>query len=187
MSARLKMNQLPRELVVRVTERRDIKSIVLIASVGAVFALFLLSAFSGPTRALALGVTARILGIEIVSAFRGADVELRVNNLDFVSSGHSPSDYHPSIISRADVVGLEFREANPGGADFPDLPQGLCIEHGGAPWSSATCVLPHANRIQSNDVVDAILQLFPDTGAFPRAACGWWIGKLRSRTIGMPT
>jgi len=106
-----------------------------------------------------------------VTEIRDADVELRVDNLDFVSTGHSPSDYQPSTIARADVSGLEFREANEGGAEFPDLPQGLYIEHNGpAPWSSATCVLPHANRVQTNEVIEAILRLFPDTGTLPQAS-----------------
>ena len=165
MSANLKIREKPGELVVRVTEIRDIKSILMNVSAGGVVALLFFHAFSGSTRVVAVGVTAVIIGMKIISAFGGADVELRVDNLDFVSTGHSPSDYQPSTIARADVSGLEFREANGGGAEFPDLPQGLYIEHNGpAPWSSATCVLPHANRVQTNEVIEAILRLFPDTG-----------------------
>jgi hypothetical protein len=169
MSARLTINQASRELVLRVTERRDMKSVTLIASAGTGVTLFLLAALSGPTRIAALLVMALITGIKIISACQGADVQLRVSNLDFISNGRSPSDYHPSIIARADAIGLEFREANPGGAEFPDLPQGLYVVHVGALWSSATCVLPHANRVQCDEVIDAILERFPDTCTFPQS------------------
>ena len=133
MSANLKIREKPGELVVRVTELRDIKSILMNVSAGGVVALLFFHAFSGSTRVVAMGVTAVIIGMKIISAFGGADVELRVDNLDFVSTGHSPSDYQPSTIARADVSGLEFREANGGGAEFPDLPQGLYLRLGVQP------------------------------------------------------
>ena len=98
-------------------------------------------------------------------------MQLHVTNLDFVSTGHSPSDYRPSTISRADVYSLAFRKANPGGGEFPDLPQGLYLEHkSSTPWKTTTCVLPHANEAQTEEVIKAILDVFPDTGALPQTS-----------------
>jgi hypothetical protein len=169
MSAHFELRELPGELLIRVTESRSIKTILLNVSVGAVILFIFFHALSGPTRILAGVVLAAILGMQIISAFRGANVELRVTNLDFVSTGHSPSDYHPSTISRAEIHRLEFRDANGGGADSPDLPQGLYVEHSGfAPWNLATCVLPHANQVQTNEVIEVIFRMFPDTGTLPQ-------------------
>ena len=110
------------------------------------------------------------VGARIISILRGADVQLHVTNLDFVSTGHSPSDYRPSTISRADVYCLEFRKADPGGGEFPDLPQGLYLEHkSSTPWNPTTCVLPHANEMQTEEVIEAILDVFPDTGTLPQS------------------
>jgi hypothetical protein len=171
MSPNLNIRELPGEIIVRVTEPRHTKSILLNVSAGAVVILLCFHGFPGLPRIVAAVVVAIICGIQIISAFQGANVELRVNHLDFVSTGHSPSDYHPSTISRADVYSLEFREANAGGGDFPDLPQGLYVEHNGpAPWSSPTCVLPHANRGQTNEVIEAILRRFPDTGTLAQVS-----------------
>src|SRR5271156_2268666 len=108
MSANLEIRELSDELVVRVTEPRSIQSILLNVSAGAVVAFILFQAFSGSTRIVSAGVIGVILGIQIFSAVRGADVELRVNHLDFVSLGRSPSAYRSSTISRADVCSLEF-------------------------------------------------------------------------------
>jgi hypothetical protein len=110
------------------------------------------------------------VGARIISILRGADVQLHVTNLDFVSTGHSPSDYRPSTISRADVYCLEFRKADPGGGEFPDLPQGLYLEQkSSTPWNTTTCVLPHANEVQTEEVIKAILDVFPDTGTLPQS------------------
>jgi hypothetical protein len=166
MPARLELHELPGELVVRVTEPRSIETILLTVSAGAVIIIFLFHALSGPT--LILAGVALVLGMQITSAFRGANVELRVTNLDFVSTGHSPSGYHPSIISRAEIYHLEFRDANSGGHEV-DLPHGLHVKHNGpAPWSLATCVLPHANRVQTQGVIEEIFRVFPDTGTLPQ-------------------
>jgi hypothetical protein len=167
-SARLELRELPGELVVRVTEPRSIRTTLLNVSGGALIILFFFHALSGPTLILAGVAVAAILGMQIILTFRGANVELRVTNLDFVSTGHSPSDYHPSIIPRAETHHLEFRDANNGGAEV-DLPQGLYVEHNGPePWSLATCVLPHANRVQTDGVIEEIFRMFPDTGTLPQ-------------------
>ena len=172
MPVTLEIRELPEEVSIRVTEPRRIGSILFTLSAGVVIGFAFIHALSGATRILAGAALAAIIGMKIVSALRGADVRLRVTNLDFVSTGHSPSDYRSSIISRTDVYGLEFREANGGGDDFPDLPQGLYIEHNVMPWNTATCVLPHANRVQTNEVIEAILRMFPDTGTLPQTSKG---------------
>lgn len=163
MSATLEIRELSNELSVRITEPRSIGPILMNLSAGGVIALIVLHPLSGPTRIIVGGVLAVIVGIIVISASQGADVRLHVTNLDFVSTGHSPSDYRPSTISRADVYSLAFREANGGGGEFPDLPQGLYVEQNAVPWNTATCVLPHASRVQIDEVIESTLRIFPDT------------------------
>jgi hypothetical protein len=101
----------------------------------------------------------------VFSEWRGADVELRVTNLDLVSKGHSPSDYKPSTISRADIYDLRYREAQQGGEEFPDLPEGLYAEYKrDIPREASACLLPHAGRKQTEEIIQKILDRFPDTG-----------------------
>ena len=53
-----------------------------------------------------------LFGKDVLFKWRGADVELCVNNLDLISTGRSPSDYRPSTISRADIYDLQCRKLN---------------------------------------------------------------------------
>ena len=69
-------------------------------------------------------ICALVIIKSIVSALRGTAVELRVTNLEFISSGDAPEDYSPSVIARADIYNLQYREAS-GGGDFPELPEGF--------------------------------------------------------------
>lgn len=102
---------------------------------------------------------------DLLSKWRGADVELRVTNLDLISTGHSPSDYRPTAITRAEIYDLQYREAQHGGAEFPDLPQGLYVDYSqGLSWDTSTCVLPHVERKQTEEIIQKIMDRFPDTG-----------------------
>ncbi len=115
------------------------------------------------------GICALVIVRDIVSALRGTAVELRVTNLEFVSSGHAPEDYRPSTIARADIYNLEYREAS-GGGDFPELPEGLYVEHHSAGlglWNKSTCILPHLDKAQTEQFIQAIYRRFPDTGKLP--------------------
>lgn len=115
------------------------------------------------------GICALLIVRDIVSALRGTAVELRVKNLEFISSGRAPEDYRASTISRADIYNLEYREAS-GGGDFPELPEGLYVEHhrdGPGPGTTSTCVLPRLDKAQTEQVMQAIYRRFPDTGQLP--------------------
>jgi hypothetical protein len=106
-----------------------------------------------------------LFGKDLIAKWRGADVELRVTNLELVSTGRSPSNYKPSTISRADIYDLQYREAQHGGEEFPDLPEGLYVEYSqGMPWEASACVLPHVGREQTEEIIQKIMARFPDTG-----------------------
>jgi hypothetical protein len=117
------------------------------------------------TQVLVACIILLLFGRDVLSKWRGADVELFVTNLDLISTGRSPSDYRPSNISRADIYNLQYREAQHGGAEFPDLPEGLYVEYNqGMPWDASACVLPHVGRKQTEDIIQKIVGRFPDTG-----------------------
>lgn len=104
-------------------------------------------------------------GRDVISKWRGADVELCVTNLDLISTGNSPSGYRPSTIPRAEIYDLQYREAQLGGGEFPDLPEGLYVEYDqGMPWDASACVLPHVGRIQTEEIIQKIMDRFPDIG-----------------------
>ena len=106
-----------------------------------------------------------LFGRDVPSKWRGADVELCVTNLDMISTGRSPSVYRPSTIPRADIYDLQYREAQHGGEEFPDLPEGLYVEYDqGMPWDASACVVPHAGRKQTEEIIQKIMDRFPDTG-----------------------
>jgi hypothetical protein len=111
------------------------------------------------------GIILLLFGREVLSKWRRADVELCVNNLDLISTGHSPSGYRPSTIPRADIYDLQYREAQPSGEEFPDLPEGLYVEYDqGMPWDASACVLPHVGPKQTEEIIQKIMDRFPDTG-----------------------
>jgi hypothetical protein len=140
---------------------------ILLAIAASVVALYFFWHTPGP-RIVQVFVACIILllfGKDLLSKWRGADVELCVTNLDLISTGRSPSDYRPSTIPRADIYDLRYREAQPGGAEFPDLPEGLYVEYSQAlPWDASACVLPHAGREQTEEIIQKIMDRFPDTG-----------------------
>jgi hypothetical protein len=106
-----------------------------------------------------------LFGKDVLSKWRGADVELCVTNLDLISTGRSPSDYKPSTISRADIYELQYREAQHGGEEFPDLPEGLYVKYSQSlPWDASACVLPHVGREHTEEIIRKIMDRFPDTG-----------------------
>jgi hypothetical protein len=91
---------------------------------------------------------------------RGTDVELHITNLDFISTGHAPACYKSSSIPRADIYNLKFGEAMSG--DF-EQPSGLYVEHHGILLNPTTCVLPHIDKAQTEQAMEAIYRRFPDT------------------------
>jgi hypothetical protein len=101
---------------------------------------------------------------DIMSGVRGTNVEMRVTNLDLISTGQAPGGYAPSSVSRADIYNLEFKEANSGRGRTEDLPDGLYVQHhGDASLHGHTCILPHIDKPQTEKVIQAILRRFPDT------------------------
>jgi hypothetical protein len=171
MPANLGMRDLPSGISVRVTESRQMGRALAILCAGSVFLYVVVHSNSESQAYLYLvGVICALVIIKsIVSALRGTAVELRVTNLDFISSGHAPEDYSPSVIARADVYNLQYREAS-GGGDFPELPEGLYVEHYGAGLglcNKSTCILPHLDKVQTEQVIEAIYRRFPDTGQLP--------------------
>ena len=64
-----------------------------------------------------------------------------------------------------------FREASGGGDENPG-PKGLYVEHSGILVNPVTCVLPHIDETQTEQVIQAILRRFPDTESLapPRSA-----------------
>jgi hypothetical protein len=106
---------------------------------------------------------------EVIACLRGTRVQLLVGNLDLISTGYAPGGYTPSTISRADIFRLEFREAA-GGGETPELPQGLYVEYrGSGAWESARCVLPHIDKSQTDQAIEALYHRFPDTGTLASA------------------
>jgi hypothetical protein len=155
----------------RVNESRQIGRALAILAAG-IFILYVVFHSTSDSQAYLYvigGICALVIVRGVRSALRGTAVELRVTNLDFVSSGHAPEDYRPSTIARADIYNLEYHEAS-GGGDFPELPEGLYVEHhrvGPGPGTTSTCVLPHLDKAQTEQVMQAIYRRFPDTGQLP--------------------
>ena len=152
--------------VVHVKEPRNSGHILL--SMAAALACLYFFWNTPESRILQIAVACGILllfGRDLLSKWRGADIEFCVTNLDFISRGRSPSGYKPSTIPRADIYGLQYREAQHGGEEFPDLPEGLYVEYDqGMPWDGSICVLPHVGRDQTEGIIQRIMDRFPDTG-----------------------
>jgi hypothetical protein len=152
--------------VVHVKQSRN-PNHILLTTAASLVALYLFWHIPEPriVQAFVACVILLLFGRDVLSKWRGADVELCVTNLDLTSTGRSPSDYKPSTISRAEIYGLQYREAQQGGGEFPDLPEGLYVEYSqGMPWDASTCVLPHVGRKQTEEVIQKIMDRFPDTG-----------------------
>jgi hypothetical protein len=171
MPASLGIREFSSGISVRVTESSQVWRALAILATGTFFLYLVFHSRSDSKEYLYVigGICGLVIVRGVLSALRGTAVELRVTNLDFVSSGHAPEDYRQSTIARADIYNLEYREAS-GGGDFPELPEGLFVEHhrvGPGPGTTSTCVLPHLDKTQTAQVMEAIYRRFPDTGRLP--------------------
>jgi hypothetical protein len=166
MSVTVDTRDLPEGLSIRVTEPKKSGRILLTIVTGIVACYFLYRIPLDPPmpRWLVEGVLAIGILASVIAALRGCNVELRVTNLDFVSTGRAPDGYKASTTPRADVFRLEYHDAI-GGVDVPEQAQGLYAEHRGiGSWAASTCILPQVNRAQTEQIIEAIYRRFPDTG-----------------------
>jgi len=124
--------------------------------------LFYRSSDSATMRIVFGAFSAFVVIRDVIGHLRGTEVTLKVTNLDLISTGHAPDGYGPSSIPRASIYNLEFHEAIEGGEDAPQ-PSGLYVEHQGFLRDPVTCVLPHIDKMQTHQVIEAILRRFPDT------------------------
>jgi hypothetical protein len=162
--ATLTIREIPDGLSIRVTEPRRPWRILLTLAVGVAFAIMFHYAKGNSylVRIFIFGIAAVSIVREIISLSRGTEVELRITNLDFISTGHAPNGYNNSSIPRADIYAMEFREAI-GGGDDREQPSGLYVEHHGILRNPTTCVLPHIDQVQPQQVIETIYRRFPDT------------------------
>jgi hypothetical protein len=162
----LDVHDMPKGLSIRVTEPKKTGRILLMIVTGIVagYVVYRMPFAPPIPRWLVEGLLAIGLLTSVIAALRGCDVQLRVTNLDLVSSGHAPEGYRASTIPRADVFRFEFRNAI-GGGDDAEQPQGLYVEHHGiGTWAASTCILPQIDRAQTEQIIEAIYHRFPDTG-----------------------
>jgi hypothetical protein len=169
--ATLTIREIPDGLSIRVVEPRRPWRILLNLAVGIGMVVFFYYAKfdSYLLRLFIFGLFAVSLVREIISLLRGTEVELRITNLDFISTGHAPSGYNSSSVPRADIYWMEFRKAS-GGGDEAERPSGLYVEHHGVLLNPTTCVLPHIDKAQTEQVIEAIYRRFPDTSTFAPSA-----------------
>jgi hypothetical protein len=170
-AATLTIREIPNGLSICVTEPRRPWRILLNLAVGIGMVVFFYYAKfdSYLLRLFFFGLFAVSLVREIISLLRGTEVELRITNLDFISTGHAPSGYSSSSVPRADIYWMEFREAR-GGGDEAEQPCGLYVEHHGVLRNPTTCVLPHIDKAQTDEVIEAIYRRFPDTSTLAPSA-----------------
>ncbi len=159
----LSIEQCENGLVVRFNAPMDILRIVLTCAGAAIFCFFLRRARSSDVPVpFLIAFVFLVAALEIFRALRGTRVELRVQNLDFVSTGHAPGGYFPSSVSRDDLLRLEFREASGGGEDR-EFPRGLYVEYqSDSAFETCFCLLPHIDREQTEEVIQAIRARFPE-------------------------
>lgn len=171
MSVTVDMRDLPDGLSIRVTEPKKTGRILLMIVAGIVAGYLVHRILDPPmARWLVEGVLAIGLLTSVVAALRGCDVELRVTNLDLISRGHAPEGYRASTTPRADVFRFEYRDATGGGEDA-EQSQGLYVEHHGiGTWATSNCILPQIDRAQTEQIIGAIYQRFPDTGTLSQSA-----------------
>jgi hypothetical protein len=167
MQATFEIQEIPTGLSLRVHEPRNLGLILLILPVGSVATYLFLRAApnSGILQVSIAGVCIFFLIRGILSSWLGTAVELRVTNLDFISTGRCPEEgYKPSVTARADVYDLVYHQAS-GGGDDPEIPKGLYIQHhAGGILNPDICVLPHLDEAQTGQAIEAIYRRFPDTG-----------------------
>ena len=172
MSVTVNMRDLPDGLSIRVTEPKQSGRILVMIVTGIVagYVLYRVPFSSSALRWLVGGTFVFGLVASVVATLRGCNVELRVTNLDLVSTGHAPEGYKASTMSRADVFRLEYRDAIKD-LDAIERAQGVYAEHRGiGSWSASTCILPQVNRAQTEQIIEAIYQRFPDTGTLSSSA-----------------
>lgn len=160
------------ELSIRVTESKKSGRIFIqiVTGIAAGYLLYRIPLSSPALHWLAEGTLLVGLLASILSTLRGCDVELHVTNLDFTSAGRAPEGYKASTIPRADIFRLEYRDAVKD-LDSVDRAQGLYAEHRGLnSWSRSTCILPQVDRAQTEQIIEAIYQRFPDTSTLSSAA-----------------
>jgi len=154
---------------ISVAEPRRVGRALATLAAGSAFLFILVHSSSNSKAELVLFGAVLVFSVlrYVISSLCGTAVELLVTELDVISHGHAPEDYGPSVISRAEIYKLEFRNAS-GGGDFPELPMGLYVQyHGGLLHNPSSCVLPNINQIQTEKVIQAIYRRFPDTGKLP--------------------
>jgi hypothetical protein len=99
--------------VVHVKQSRNSNHILLTTAVSSV-ALYLFWQIPQPriTQVFVGCIILVLSGRDVISKWRGADVELRVTNLDLISTGNSPSGYRPVVAAsyRNPVFGNLFRK-----------------------------------------------------------------------------
>ena len=98
-----------------------------------------------------------ILGASLgfIQQMRERRVELRVTKFDFQTRGYFGDGYLGTrSVPSANVRGLRYKESQGGEASTP----GLFVD---LRWGS-TCVLPHIDEQQTSQVIEQILQRFPD-------------------------
>jgi hypothetical protein len=115
MRPELSIEQCENWLIVRVNAPMDLLRIVGTCAVVAVFYSFFRRIHSSdvPVPYL-IAFIILLAAVEVFRALRGTRVEMRVQNLDFVSTGHATGGYSPSSVSRDDLLRLEFREGSGG-------------------------------------------------------------------------
>jgi hypothetical protein len=160
--ATLTVREVPDGLSIRVIEPRRPWHILLYLAGGIGSAMLFYYAKFGSRllQLFLLGLVAVSLIKDIISLLRGTNVELHIANLDFISTGRAPSGYKSSSIPRAYIYNLKFGEAMSG--DY-EQPSGLYVEHHGILLNPTTCVLPHIDEAQTEQVIEAIYRRFPDT------------------------
>ena len=171
MPATLTIREIPDGLSIHVTEPRRWWRILVNLAVGIAMVIFFyrIKFDSRLLRLFFFGLCALSLIKEIISLLRGTDVELRITNLDFISTGHAPNGYSNSSIPRADIYSLEFHKAA-GGGDEAEHPSGLYVEHHGIIRNPTKCVLPHIDEAQTEQVIEAVYRRFPDTSTLAPSA-----------------
>jgi hypothetical protein len=172
MSVTVNVRDLPDGLSIRVTEPKKSGRILIMIVTGIVagYVLYRIPFSSPALRWLVGGAFVVGLVASVTAALQGCNVELRVNNLDLLSTGHAPEGYKASTMPRADVFRLEYRDAIRD-VDSVDQAQGLYAERRGiGSWAVSTCILPQVDRAQTGQIIEAIYQRFPDTGTLSSVA-----------------
>jgi hypothetical protein len=164
--ATLDIREVPTGLILRVTESRNIaKALIGPVLSGLVCGLLIYyTEISTRTLILVLLILSFSIAKEAIDILRGTNVTLEVTNLNLISRGHAPDGYDSSLIPRDTIFGLKFQTALNG-----DIvrPTGLYVEHHGDHNQPETCVLPHIDKTQTKQAIDAIMRRFPDTCTLP--------------------